>query len=36
MGVLVSEAMVLRIRACRGDRELSDNGRDGNSLRKER
>jgi hypothetical protein len=36
MGVLDSEAIVLRMRACRGDRDFSDSGREGNSRRKER
>ncbi len=33
MGVLDSEAMVLRIRAWRGDLDFSDSGRDGSSRR---
>jgi hypothetical protein len=34
MGVLESDAIVFRMRDCRGERELSDKGRDGSSRRK--
>jgi len=36
MVVLDSDAIVFRMRDCRGERELSDSGRDGSSRRKAR
>jgi hypothetical protein len=36
IGVLDSEAIVLRMRACRGDLDFSDSGREGSSRRKAR